>query len=135
MKRSILSARMVVLLGLLACVCWCAGCGSGGPPTGSVSGKVTFNGQPLTAGIVTFVNEEAGTGASGQLDPSGSYRIESIRTGEYNVAVHQAPPPPDETGQRAELPKLNIPEKYLTPETSGLTATVNEGGNVRDFSL
>jgi len=135
MKRSILIARMPVLLGLLACGCWCAGCGTGAPPTGSVSGKVTLNGQPLTTGVVTFVNEETGAGASDELDPSGSYRIESIRTGEYNVAVHQAPLPPEQVGSRAELPKLNIPDKYLTPETSGLTATVNKGTNTRDFSL
>jgi len=134
MKRNVLSWRLANCLGLLVCVCWCTGCGSGEPPTGSIAGKVTFKGQPLTTGVITLVNEEAGLGASGELDVSGNYRIESIRTGQYKVAVHNPPPPP-ESGAVPKNWKLSIPEKYQDVETSELTATVNEGENTADFGL
>jgi hypothetical protein len=109
------------------------GCGAKGPPMGSVSGKVTYKGQPLTTGVVTLLNEKAGSGASGEIDASGIYQIPSIRTGEYNVAVHQSPPAPGAAPKGNW--KLNIPEKYQTPQTSGLTATVKEGSNTADFGL
>ena len=135
MKRSVLSGRLAVCLGLLACVCWCAGCGPGAPPTGSISGKVTFNGAPVTTGVITLVNEQAGLGASGELDGSGNYRIESIRTGEYKVAVHRPPPPPGSGPEILKNWKLNIPDKYQDIESSGLTATIEEGENTADFGL
>ena len=135
MKRSLFSARSAVLLGLLGCVyCW-AGCGSGASLTGSVSGKVTYNGQPLTTGVVTFVNDETGSGASGDLDSSGTYSIGSIRTGEYNVRVHMRPPRPEAPPQGAGTWRLNIPAKYQDARTSGLTATVKAGKNTADFGL
>ena len=105
------------------------------PATGSILGKVTCRGQPLTGGIVTFINEKVGGGASSEIDSSGAYRITSIRTGEYNVAIHRQPPKPETPRQVAGAQKLNIPEKYQTPQTSGLTATVKEGQNTADFSL
>jgi len=135
MKRSLLFARFVVLLVFSAYLGWCAGCGSGVPPTGSVSGKVTYKGQPFTTGVVTFINEKAGRGASSDLDSSGSYHIESIRTGDYNVAIHRRPPPPSEGPRVIENWKLSIPDKYQNPQTSGLTATVEPGRNIVDFAF
>jgi len=127
-KQFTTSTRTAVFLGLLACVSWTIGCGPVAPPSGSVSGKVIFNGQPLTSGVVTLVNEESGVGASVEIDSSGSYYIQSIRTGEYNVAVHNTPPPPG-----GKFVKLNIPEKYQDILTSGLKATVEDGENTVDF--
>ena len=136
MKQRSWGARLAVLLGLLACVSWYAGCGAKDQPTGSVVGKVTYNGQPLTTGVVTFINEKAGSGASGEIDSSGAYRITSLRTGEYRVAIHRQPPPMLEgPRQGTGAWKLDIPEKYQAHRTSGLTATVKEGKNTADFAL
>ncbi len=135
--QRLFGARMAVLLGLLACVSWYVGCGSSAPPTGSVSGKVTYNGKPLTTGVVTFINEKAGSGASGDINASGDYRIALIRTGEYNVAIHRRPPAPGgKTIVNGNMRlRLSIPEKYQDHQTSGLTATVKEGNNTADFGL
>ena len=136
MKQSLLCARLTVLVAFSVFVGWCAGCGSGGPPTGSVSGKVTYNSQPLTAGVVTFINEEAGRGASSDLDASGQYRIPALQTGQYKVAIHRQPPPVNETSpQTIGNGRLSIPEKYQDFQSSGLTATVKEGKNTTDFNL
>ena len=135
MTRISLGAQMAILLAFSACMGWCTGCGPVGPPTGSVSGRVTYNGQPLATGVVTFINEKTGSGASSDLDSSGSYHIESIRTGKYNVAVHRHPPPLSEDPRVFENWKLSIPDKYQDTQTSGLTVTVEEGRNTADFGL
>jgi hypothetical protein len=134
MKQSSIRTQFAVLLGLLVCMPSQLGCGTKGPPVGSVAGKVSYKSQPLTTGVVTLLNEKTGCGASGEIDASGSYQIPSLRTGDYNVAVHQAPPAPGAATPKGNW-KLNIPEKYQTPQTSGLTATVKEGKNTADFSL
>jgi hypothetical protein len=97
---------------------------------GSVLGEVAFEGQPLAAGIITFVNEEIGTGASAELDASGNYHIPSVQIGEYSVAIHNRPPPPG-----GEWIKLDIPNKFQDLESSDLSVTVEEGENHADFDL
>ncbi|MGI6416746.1 MAG: hypothetical protein ACOX1P_13830 [Thermoguttaceae bacterium] len=98
-------------------------------------------GKALTTGFVLFVNEESGVGASAPLDSSGNYQIPSIQTGDYQVAFGHPPAPGPEEMEGAEkgaqivIPKLDIPDKFLNPKTSGLTATVVEGDNTADFSL
>lgn len=133
MRQSVFRARFAVLLGLLTCMSLLVGCGASAPPTGSISGKVTYHGQPLTIGVVTFINEKAGSGASSELDASGSYRIAMIRTGTYNVAICRRPPAPGE--KMIGDGRLSIPEKYQDHQTSGLTATVKESTNTADFGL
>ena len=121
---------ITLLVGLLAYAPWSTGCGPSAPPSGSISGKVVYNGQPLTSGVVTLIDEESGVGASVELDSSGGYFIQSIRAGKYKVAVHNVPPPPG-----AKFVKLNIPEKYQDIQTSGLSVTVEEGKNTADLEL
>jgi hypothetical protein len=139
MKR--MAVRVFGLIGLLACLHGSGGCGSSGAPTGSVSGRVTYRGEPLTVAFVLFVNDDTGSGASAELDSSGTYRISSIRTGHYKVAFG-APsgPSPWELegmvpGTRVPIAMLPIPSAFLAPETSGLAATVERGGNTADFDL
>ncbi len=52
------------------------GCFQSGPPIAEVSGKVTFQGQPVTEGVVNFVSE-SGFGARATLGTDGSYRLRS----------------------------------------------------------
>jgi len=126
--------RWRFLAGLLT-VCWLTGCG-GRAPTGSISGKVTLGGTPLSAGVVVFSNAKTGVGASAPLDASGTYTIESIATGQYQVAVQPPPAPaPHEMEQASAAPRVSVPQKSQDPKTSNLTATVNEGANKQDFAL
>ena len=132
--RSIISTPTALFIGLLVCMSWTVGCGPAEPPRGSVSGKVTYNGQPLASGavavIVTLIDEGAGEGASARIDSSGNYHIPTILAGEYAVAVYNEPPQPG-----GKVVKLDIPDKYQDVLSSGLKVTVKEGKNTADLKL
>ena len=126
-----------VLLTLLSAV----GCG-GGPvllPTATVSGKVTFEGAPVTEGEVNFASSD-GYAATVPLDSSGSFSIESLEVGSYTVFVTPPSPTeapgsePDETSEPKQYD--NIPQGYRQQTTSDLVAEVKEGdGNTFTFDL
>lgn len=134
MNACFLPHRVIPALGILVCLGWLGGCGSGGPPSGTVSGKVTLNGQPLSAGVVVFTNSAAGVGASASLDERGIYHLPSIPAGSYDVAIQPPPPPPPEEMPQVR-PKSPIPDPFRDPETSPLKATINQGQNTADFPL
>ncbi|MBX6316173.1 MAG: hypothetical protein IRY99_25170, partial [Isosphaeraceae bacterium] len=116
------------------------GCGRSGPELAPVTGKVTYKGQPVPRGTISFqpVDPKQGAPATGTIEPDGTYTMQTtepgdgVRPGQYRVAITareeapildyipKTPPPP---------PKSLIPEKYENPETSGLTATVKSGRN------
>jgi hypothetical protein len=55
--------------------------------TGTVSGKVTYKGQPLTAGIVQFFPEGKGGDYSSPIKEDGSYSISKLPPGPAKIAV------------------------------------------------
>jgi hypothetical protein len=116
--------RAVALLTLVAL----AGCGGS---TGTVTGRVTFKGQPLAGAVVIFV-PEAGIGAGGATDSDGRYQLTSrspgdgVKAGNCKVGFLPADP--------VKAPLL-IPPRLRDPETSGITAVVKGGTNVLDFEL
>ncbi|NLX96862.1 MAG: hypothetical protein GXY83_11855 [Rhodopirellula sp.] len=136
----------------------CAGCGSGGEsgPTGTVSGTVTFNGQPVPPGTtVAFISDEGQT-AAGLVEEDGEYQLSiggkgsSIPAVAYRVTV--SPPAEEElseaeydammqaagSGARRTQPpatKPAIPANYQSAATSGLSYTVTEGDNTIDIEL
>ena len=111
---------------------------------GQVSGKVTYEGKPVTEGAVLF-QPTRGQGAVGKLDQQGRYVLrtnspgDGAVVGKHTVTV-VAPTSIEIIGITGpgQLPKRefpNIPEKYRRPETSGLTAEVKPGSNQFDFDL
>lgn len=130
-RRSMIGpALLVTLAGLVGCG------GKDRPETVKVFGKVTHAGQPVTSGTVTFhpvgfASGEANRPALGVLQPDGSYALSTYEAGDgaipgkYEVAVVSVEKPPsvEEFAAGAKV-KPALPEKYATPRTSGLTATV-----------
>jgi hypothetical protein len=128
---------MMMGLVLLASVALC-GCNTAKKEaTGQVSGKVTLQGKPVTVGIVQFYNSQAGSGASAELDETGSYKLATpIKVGDYQVAV-QPPkaPSPMEMNKGAKAKASPVPVKFHHATSSGLKTTVKEGQNQADFTL
>ena len=127
-----------VLLGTVLMAC------KSGPPRGQVSGKVTFKGNPVTEGTVTFHNPKAGHAGEAKLGPGGSYVITTVEgglvVGDYGVMItpltHIVDLEPGKTPPvDVEKPAPDIPKKYRRQETSALKAQVKEGKNVFDFDM
>jgi hypothetical protein len=139
-------------LGLLLVV-GATGCGTS---VGSVSGKVTFKGEPVGGGIVTF-HLPGKPAKTAPIGPDGSYSIDDVPIGELKIAVDTstakpAEPPPEGTvpqnmppearksavygGKRPEGGKyVEIPANYSDTNTSGLTYTVKTGSQTHKIEL
>ncbi len=83
--------RIVLSLYLISSLSFLSGCGDApGPETAYVSGTVTMNGSPVTAGRVMFFptasdGKNTGKAASGQLDSSGEFELTTYSDGDGAV--------------------------------------------------
>ncbi len=127
---------------LVAAVSTLAGCGSN-EKIGQVEGQVTFRGQPVTEGLISF-NDKEGHGAEAELGNEGKYVLKTpeggLPAGEYFITVtplmylHDSDPgksPPALTEKRAP----NIPHKYRSLPSTPLKETVKPGKNELNFNL
>src|SRR5262245_3907279 len=76
-------ARFSVVM-LIAGLVVLAGCSR---PTGSVSGKVSYNGKVLKGGKVVFVSTNGGQSVSGPINEDGTYLIHELPTGSHKSCV------------------------------------------------
>jgi hypothetical protein len=118
-----------------AAVLLAAGCGPAEKPI-DISGKVTFKGEPVTEGSVQLIEDRTGRGAEVELGPDGTYKAR-LFAGEYKVVV--TPPYLVDTSSGMPNPYYkkvkNIPKKYHSTATSGLTAIVSPDKTTHDFAL
>jgi hypothetical protein len=138
----------LTFLGLLLVV----GCGdsTGLSKRYPVSGKVTYNGQPVETGAIQFIPDdlENSRAASGTIK-NGSYYLttavdgDGALPGDYKVSisardvdlsdamsgVQGGSPKQDDVAKAFRDAKDLVPAKYSLPETSGLTYTVEAGSN------
>jgi hypothetical protein len=116
------------------------GCGRGGAPVGTVSGKVTFQGKSVSEGRVTFLNSTTGAGEDALLKKDGTYAVRSpLPVGEYTVTVSplivriQIDGKGPVVGEEKAAP--DIPQKYRTIGSTDLRASVKEGKNDLEFNM
>ena len=131
------------------------GCGPSYPTCYPVSGKVTFNGEPVTQGTVTFYPAD-GRSAIGKIQPDGSYSLTTFETGDGALAGNHAVTikattvsgPAAPSSFEDELSQANssapageatvtwlVPERLSRRESSDLTATVAKESNQIDFNI
>jgi hypothetical protein len=127
--------------------------------TGTVSGSVTYKGQPLKGGVVAFI-PAAGASVPADIAEDGTYTAEDVPVGEVTVTVDTSslkppagfrgggppqyePPANAPAGTKYKPPDLGgnakryveIPDKYLDPQESGLKTTVKHGKNTFNIPL
>jgi len=111
--------------------------------TGTVSGSVTFNGQPVEKGLITFSPTGNKGGTAGGEVLAGKFQVEGIVPAEYQVSVAAVPElkiigPNDPEAKRtlsdAEIRALIDP---LPADTTGKERSleVKGGSQVLDFKL
>lgn len=138
MKRTI--PRWMLVVALLATTL--PGCSQS---TGTVSGKVTFQGQPVPAGSVTFIHADRST-RSGSIH-EGSYSVAKIPIGACTILVVSLPSPrsmwnPEKKermgGDRASLKfrtPTRLPSRYSNPKESDIHYEVRAGRQTYDIKL
>jgi len=128
--RSVLCS--IVLVGAVV------GCG-GSFNVGTVTGKVTLDGQPLPGALVTFSPTAGGSPSAGRTDVRGTYTLQYTRDvqgaelGEHLVSVSTfSEGDPDSDPPTPTVPE-KVPAKYN--EKSQLKQTVSKGVNTINLAL
>jgi hypothetical protein len=134
-----------------------AGCGGEGlEPRYSVSGQVTYNGQPLKKGKIVFIPEDGNTRqGAGEIVDGEIVRVTTVNPGDglfatrYKVVI-SALSDVDVSGVTNKYPgvapqtvvakaeakaKPLIPRKYSNASDSGLTADVSSSNRTFNFEL
>ena len=139
--RNLLCALFCASVGVLA------GCSSEAK-LGPVTGSVSLDGKPVTAGVVTFVAADRSNTASAEITPEGTYSIADAPTGEVVICVRtrgqeyilgpgSGPPPTDSNvsgsagivlNQKKNPLYVRTPERYEDATKSDLKTVVKPGG-------
>jgi hypothetical protein len=105
----------------------------------SLSGVVTFKGEPVQSGSIEFIPHPGVKTSGGAVITNGRYSIpadKGLEPGAYTVKISamDAPAPTDEPGGLpGKDPVERLPEKYNNK--SKLTAEVKKGETTLDFKL
>ena len=150
-------ARLLLTLPLLLLLV--LGCQKSKTPA-KLSGKVTYNGNPVTGGEMVFYFGEGGA-PEVTIRSDGTYSATDLPVGEATVTIDtesinpkgkMAPaqyggvkgagkekmkmsPMPEAASQSAKGEYVKIPLKYKDKKKSGLTVTLTSGEQTHDFEL
>lgn len=121
--------RWLALAGLLGCaVLWGCGGGGDGPVTAPVTGTVTYKGQPLAQGTITFY-PASGRPAYGKIQNGRIVEVTTLTTndgatvGPNKVTIQSV----EGLEDMYKPAKWLIPERYGSLQQSGLTAEIKPG--------
>jgi len=136
-----------------------AGCGGG---KGEITGEVTFKGEPVSLGRITFSSEVGKHQVASAYIIRGKYTIKDFPAGPVKIGIESFEPPrqeqldqarkgpspaegmksyrkvPPELEELANGPPLKhvpIPSSYANPDKSGLEYTVESGSQTHDLDL
>jgi hypothetical protein len=134
------------------------GCSSAGYKLdGEITGMVTIDGQPVTAGTVVFISENDQYSAAAPINEYGKYTMKEPPLGKCFVLVQTANkrgsirpktnptggegddtgsrgmilPPPEEVG----LTYVPTPAKYEEKHTTDITVVVTSGKGKQEFNI
>jgi hypothetical protein len=121
------------------------GCGpaESHPETVPVQGKVTYKGQPVPRGTVTF-QPDAGPPATGEIQADGSYRLGTFGAGDGAILGHHRVMIIANTADPTKIPGSSpgyvaprdlVPKTYGQIDTSGLAVDVAKDKTTYDFDL
>jgi hypothetical protein len=141
-----------------------AGCGPRSRTPAKIAGKVTYKGQPVKAGNITFHTNDGDYPST--LNADGGYEITDVAAGPATVTIETESANPDKKtptygGQAGRSPAMDpskmaggapagvggpskeelaaryvkIPPKFKDATTSGLTVTLVAGRQTQNFDL
>jgi hypothetical protein len=121
---------------LLAVAVISLGCGEAKP---RVSGSVTYNGQPVADGYVTFRPTGSGTSFAAQIT-GGKYVADTVYPGQYQAVVtasEDAPVPKsrEDAASRRSAPASAAPAIPDDAQGNNQTVEITAGEQTLDFTL
>jgi len=132
-KRLQTSVRLV---GLVALTCLLLGCGE---RKSTVNGTLTFDGQPVQSGMITFVRSEGELVREGAVIQSGAFRV-TLEPGEYKIELSaqkvvgkRKQKGFDGKDEEVELSEELFPERFNTKTT--LMKKVGPGTNTMTLDI
>jgi hypothetical protein len=126
--------RSLVCFAILTTLLLLIGCGN--TNVGTVSGTVTYKGQPVRSGDVNLISAR-GDAARVSIREDGSYNVpDPLPIGEYQVAITAPVSEPPAPGTKPKpVPPFDVPAKYRDTSTSKLTLQVKPGKNTYPIAL
>ncbi len=142
--------RRFTVAGSLAAIAalFASGCGS---ETATVTGRVTYQGKPVTNGsVIVYCSDKQIV--RGNIGPDGTYSIPNVPRGSLTVTVQtharmpagmrlqqNLPPssggPIPPTAPADDTSRVFVPARYALPEESGLSVVVDRGPVTYDIDL
>ncbi|MDB5385017.1 MAG: hypothetical protein JWM11_663 [Planctomycetaceae bacterium] len=119
--------------------CFVLGCGSGSdaPPTFSVSGTITFDGQPVKSGEITFESDEKGVAPDAGPITDGKFSLKA-KEGKKLVKIRAMREVPGKATKGAMGEDISAKEQYIPArynEKTELVESVEAVSNSFDFTL
>lgn len=143
LKCAAVTLSILLILGFLAA----GGCDA---PSAKVAGNVTYQGKPVTSGLVVFIDAAGRATLPASVQSDGSFTISKAAVGPVKVSFDNPVPPRLPRGRpgstAAEDPELvqmaraianytPTPAKYKDPAESGIEFDLKPGANVCDIEL
>jgi hypothetical protein len=123
---------LTVVIALLGA---CSGCGTSEgfrAPLIPVKGKVTYKGQPLAQGTVTFESQDSGKRSTGKLQTDGTFVLSTYKQGDGVLAGHYSVIVSDVD---KNLARDRTFKKYMFRSYEALTAEVTPDNTEFTFDL
>jgi hypothetical protein len=115
------------------------GCSSANGRFG-VEGRVTYDGQPIELGSITFLPDEDGKIKGGGIIVKGQYKVDpyyGLNPGPHRVEIRWAKATgkkfKNEFGEVLDVRAEGLPDKFHTK--SSMTASIRSGANTLNFDL
>jgi hypothetical protein len=133
--------RAVPALAVAIAVLLPTGCGQA---TGRVKGTIKVGGVPLKRGLITFLSDSGKKDAFAAAIIDGVYETDPIPVGEAKVYILNSLEEEIDLSKGNDLVPMRkkrgpaggqVPAEYGSPDTSGLTITINPGMNTYDKDL
>jgi hypothetical protein len=136
-KASLRSSLLCVFALTFTVFCGC------GRQSGTVSGKVTYQGKELKGGTVAFISSEGLPSGTTQIKEDGTYEVRDISAGKYQIAVDTEAliktSNSDQYGSKMTRPAkemgpppgANVPEGYKA--SSGIDADAIRKSNAKKY--
>lgn len=98
-----------------------------------VTGRISYQGRPLTTGTIVFVPDisrgETGPAGYAKIRPDGTYVLQTtdgpgVPAGWYRITVTSLGPPGSTYNNPLPIPQSYIPDRYCDPDQSLLACEI-----------